>query len=231
MAHDRPLNTACSWRLKQPGETYLSRTCSFPHKHTLKSSPSVKWNGSKLSTEAFPNKPKQEDSQRTKRVPFLVVWVWLWRLSKVTSWKTNTGGYLGCLETVKALNAQGEVTASDPKPKQGLTGWSSRWQPLESKCSCLHRRLSACTPRLEAPLTRLEVTGCPNKQVFRQEDNRLDSVCQLNCSNWRLNEFTEPEGRRWANEAAPVEQGDPTGREALSSPDVQELLLFLRKED
>lgn len=57
---------------------------------------------------------------------------------------------------------QGKVAASDPKPKQGLTGWSACWQPLETKCFYLHCRLSERPPRLEAPLTRFEVTGCPN---------------------------------------------------------------------
>ncbi len=134
----------------------------------------------------------------------------------------------------KALNGQGEVTASDPQPKQGLTGWSSCWQPLESKCSCLHHRLSACTSRLEAPLTRFEVAGCPNSQVFRQEDNQRDFGCWLNCSNWRLNEFTEPEGRGWANEASPGgrrshwEWGPQQPRCAGT---LQGILQFLRKED
>lgn len=54
---------------------------------------------------------------------------------------------------------------------------------------------TAARLRLEALRTRVEVTGCLNNQVLSQEDSRRDFGCWLNCSNWRLNEFTELEGR------------------------------------
>lgn len=58
------------------------------------------------------------------------------------------------------------------------------------------KQMLVFTPRLEARLTRFQVTGCPNKLVFRLEDRPSDSGCRIKCSNWRLNEFTELPGRR-----------------------------------
>lgn len=96
----------------------------------------------------------------------------------------------------RALNGRGEVTASDPKPKQRLTGLSSRWQPFESKRFCLY-----LVWKLRWQHWRSQVVQ--TARFFRQEDNRWDFGCWLNCSNWRLNEFTELTGRGWANEVSP----------------------------
>lgn len=88
MAHDRPVNSACSWRLKPTGGVIWSRTCSFP----LKSFKPVKWNGSKSSTEARQREQAVLSIPRDKTSSPPPVWVWLWRLSKAASGRTNILG-------------------------------------------------------------------------------------------------------------------------------------------
>ena len=95
-----------SWRLKPTGGVVWSRTCSFP----LKSCKPVKWNGSKSSTEA----KQREQAVLSLPAPFVLFefdcggWV-----------KPHQGGQtFWVFRTSPALNGRGEVTASDPEPKQ-----------------------------------------------------------------------------------------------------------------
>lgn len=183
-----------SWRLKPTGGVVWSRTCSFP----LKSCKPVKWNGSKSSTEA----KQREQAVLSLPAPFVLFefdcggWV-----------KPHQGGQtFWVFRTSPALNGRGEVTASDPEPKQRPTGSSSRRQAFESKRFCLY-----VVWKLRWQHWRSQVVQTDS--FSRQEDNRWDFGCWLNCSNWRLNEFTELTGRGWANEAPPRAGGDPTGRD------------------